>query len=141
MLPKCPLEFVLEATAAAKAKTTAAAKARATATAKTTAAAKAKTTAATRSKTTGKGKATAAPATEAPSTLNLTKLGNIDLFQILICEVDKIDELFCELCVGRFHTLFPFLCATFLLKYSLSLKKFPASLFTTEHPFVVTGEL
>lgn len=53
--------------------------------------------------------AAAAAATAAtPGPLNAAKLGNIDLFQILISQINQISELLGKLRIGRFHSCFPF---------------------------------
>lgn len=68
------------------------------------------------SETTASTEEAAAPEAEATeATLHATKLRNIDLFQILIGQINKINELLGELLtIGRFHKSFPFLCETCL---------------------------
>ncbi len=57
--------------------------------------------------------ASAAAASEA--TLNVTKLRDVDLFQIRIGQINTFNELCGEvflLTIGEFHKSFPFLCKT-----------------------------
>jgi len=82
-------------------------------------------------------KATAKAEAEAtaPSALDAAKFRRIDLFQILVSQINKIAELLGELRIDRFHKLFPFLCQTCICLHVLcSLKNFPMSLSTTENP-------
>ena len=98
------IEAATAATATAAAKTEAATAATATAAAKTEAATAAKTEAAAAATTTtatagaGESDGNGFAATAAtPGTLDLAELRNRDLFHLLICQVDKIDELLGEL--------------------------------------------
>ena len=54
--------------------------------------------------------AAAAAATEAPlRTLNAATFGKVDLFQILVGQVDESCKLLGDFAIGRFHVVFPFL--------------------------------
>jgi hypothetical protein len=83
-------------------------------------------------------KAEAKATATAPGALDAAKFRHTDLFQIPVSQINKITELLGELRIGRFHKLFPFLCETCICLHALcSLKNFPMSLSTTEHPKIV----
>ncbi|HEY1349102.1 MAG TPA: hypothetical protein VGF67_05710 [Ktedonobacteraceae bacterium] len=52
-------------------------------------------------------------------TPNLTEISNVDLFQVRVCQIDHIDQLLGELCIGGFHKPFPFCVKQLLSQRSL----------------------
>jgi hypothetical protein len=113
LVPKAAATAATAAEAEAEAETTAAAAAATAAT--TTTAALAAAAAETSKARSAHAEEFAAPAAAAAAAksplgaLNATNFGNVDLFQILVGQVNESYKLLGDFAIGRFHVVFPFL--------------------------------